>query len=166
MESRVHGPTLRFTTTLAISIHPLSATLHVKHVERLKTSTGWYDTTLSEDEVSVSSSPKVLQFTQTTAIDDYGFQGWKTNPRNLTLTLDSNGMIYATIASLKQSHNFIYDHQENEEKWACQLVSKSLEELAIVAEEMQFCSYSTYTSVGSVSTGRSNVVLLQVTGTE
>ena len=55
----------------------------------------------SEQEVTVTAGKAtVVQFNQTVAESGHGFQGYKINPRNLTLWVNSTGQLDMAIAQL------------------------------------------------------------------
>ena len=59
------------------------------------------DSERSEQEVTVTAGKAtVVQFNQTVAESGHGFQGYKINPRNLTLWVNSTGQLDMAIALL------------------------------------------------------------------
>ena len=75
-----------------------STQVSIKQINYIYPST---DIERSEQEVTVTSGrATVVEFNQTVAESGHGFQGWKINPRNLTLWINSTGHLDMAIAQL------------------------------------------------------------------
>lgn len=111
------------------------------------------DSERSVQEVTVTSGKvTVVEFNQTVAESGHGFQGYKINPRNLTLWVNSTGHLDMAIAQLGQTVSVTSSGTEYGEEWTCEEGTR-----------LMYCDYDAYSSISNTYMSWSDVLEIEIT---